>query len=135
EREHNIAESLQASLMGTVPERIDGLEFECLYRAALDEARVGGDFFDVFELPSDRIGIAIGDVSGKGLKAATQVAVAKYSLRAWAHECSSAACMMERVNKVIARDSESDSFTSIFAAVMDVKTGELDYANAGHAPV
>ncbi len=135
EREHRIAETLQTSLMRPVPRKIGRFEFEKLYRAAWDEARIGGDFYDVFPLNDDKIGIVIGDVSGKGLKAAVQVASAKYSLRGRAYECHSPAAVMEQVNRTLVQDMESEGFASVFLGILDCRRNALKYANAGHAPV
>lgn len=135
EREHRIAQTLQTSLMRPVPRRIGGFVFEKLYRAAGDEARIGGDFYDVFPLDDDKIGIVIGDVSGKGLKAAVQVAAAKYSLRGRAYECHSPKAVMEQVNRTLVQDMEAEGFTSVFLGILDCRRSALTYANAGHAPV
>jgi len=134
EREHRIAETLQTSLLGAVPTRINSFEFETVYRAALEEARVGGDFYDVFQISEDKIGIVVGDVSGKGLSAAVQVAMAKYSLRGRAYDCDKPSIIMEQVNKALVRDMDIEGFVTIFAGVLDCTGKTLTYANGGHSP-
>lgn len=134
DREHRIAETLQDGLVGTVPRRLDRFEFETVYRAARDEARVGGDFYDVFRMGDGKIGIAIGDVSGKGLQAAVQMAMAKYSLRSRAYESDRPSTVMEQVNKALVQDMGDESFVTIFAGVLDPKAMTVTYANAGHSP-
>lgn len=135
QREHHIAENLQSGLMGAVPERDGCFVFRTYYRAALDEARLGGDFYDVFRINDTQIGIVIGDVSGKGLKAAVQVAMVKYSLRSWAYDCASPSCMLRQVNRTLVRDMDADSFVTVFAGVLDCASRTLLYTSAGHAPV
>lgn len=133
-REHHIAECLQAGLIGTAPERLDQFQFETLYHAALDEARVGGDFYDVFRIGPGRIGIVVGDVSGKGLQAAVEVVTAKYSIRAGAQNEESPAMVLERANQAMYRDMGPESFVSAFVGVIDSASDTLTYASAGHAP-
>lgn len=134
EREHYIAETLQMSLMGSVPERIDDLKFDTQYRAALEEARVGGDFYDVFNISDDETVIVIGDVSGKGLRAAAQLALVKYSIRGRAYDCNSPAIIVDQVNKTLVRDVDLESFITLFVGVLNRRDRTLTYVNAGHSP-
>ncbi len=134
EHEHRIAETLQTGLLGTIPARMNGFEFETVYRAALEEARVGGDFYDVFQISDDKIGVVVGDVSGKGLKAAVEVAMAKYSLRGRAYECDKPSAVMGRVNETLVRDMDIEGFVTIFGGILDCRARTLTYANAGHSP-
>ncbi len=135
ERERRISDALQSGLIGGVPESLHSFRFEVLYRAALDEARVGGDFYDVFEIDSHRIGVTVGDVSGKGLKAAMQVAMAKCSIRSQAYEHETPAKVLDLVNKTLFRYMDEESFATIFFGVLNVLNNTLSYANGGHAPV
>jgi len=135
ERERRIAEVLQTNLLSPVPRRIGDFEFETLYRAASMEARVGGDFYDVFRISEDRIGIVLGDVSGKGLSAAVHVAATKYAIRSRTYEQDSPARTMEQVNETLFRETEIEGFITIFLGVMDRTTRTLTYANCGHEPI
>ncbi|MDO8682728.1 MAG: SpoIIE family protein phosphatase [Armatimonadota bacterium] len=135
ERERRIAETLQASLLGAVPHRIGEFEFETVYRAALEEARVGGDFYDVFRISEDKVGIVIGDVSGKGLTAAVHVATAKYTIRSRAYETNSPASVMLRTNESLLREMEVEGFVTVFLGILDRRTRTVTYANCGHEPV
>lgn len=134
DREHRIAETLQENLLTPVPNRIDGFAFETLYKAALGEAQVGGDFYDVFPIGTDRIGIVVGDVSGKGLSAAVQVAMAKYSIRSRAFEHDNPATILAQVNKALVADTSLEGFVTVFLGILDCGTKVLTYANAGHSP-
>lgn len=134
ERERKIAETLQTSLLGAVP-KIAGLRFETVYRAALDESMIGGDFYDVFRITPNKIGIVVGDVSGKGLTAAVHVATAKYSIRSHAYETDSPGRVMEMVNETMLHETDAEGFITIFAGVLDIARRTLTYTNCGHEPV
>ncbi len=87
EREHRIAEALQRSLLLLPPpEALAGLEVETVYQPAWDEAEVGGDYYDIFALENGRLALVVGDVSGKGLEAASRTAEIKFTLRAYLRE-------------------------------------------------
>jgi PAS domain-containing protein len=135
ERERRIAEVLQTNLLSPVPRRIGAFEFDTLYRAANLEARVGGDFYDVFRISDDKVGIVLGDVSGKGLTAAVHVAATKYAIRSRAYEQDSPAIAMEQVNETLFRETEIEGFITIFVGILDIRSGTLRYANCGHEPV
>ena len=86
EREHHIAEVLQSAIVPpSVPNEMYGCRIAAIYQSALQEAQVGGDFYDVFDIGEAKIGILIGDVAGKGLAAAIRVAAARYAIRAYAY--------------------------------------------------
>ena len=129
----DIADSLQHSLL-TVPPEIPGLSLGYLYRSATHSARVGGDLYDVFRVDGKRVGIVIGDVSGKGLPAATLTTVVKDTIRAYAYEDISPASVMTRANRTILRSSDDSSWVSAFFAVLDPDRGSMVYCTAGHPP-
>lgn len=134
DRERRIAETLQGSLLTPVPKDFPGYHIDTVYQAALDEARVGGDFYDVFRLDENRIAVVIGDVSGKGLQAAVEVAMAKYSVRTHAYEQISPSRVLEHANRALSHDLAPDRFVTLFLGVLDSSTKVLTYANAGHTP-
>lgn len=133
-REHRIADILQGSLLGKVKDRIGSYEFETLYRAAFDEARVGGDFYDVFELLGGKIAIVMGDVSGKGLNAAVQVAMAKCNIRGRLYDCPDPSVALTHVNNTLVYDMSVEGFVTVFVGVLDAGSKTLTYSNAGHEP-
>ncbi len=134
EHEHRIAETLQTALLSKVPRQIDGFAFETAYRAALEEARVGGDFYDVFRIDENTLGIVIGDVSGKGLRAAVEVAAAKNTIRGRAYESTDPAVVMEKTNNTLLRELSPEDFITVFLGVLDSTSKMLHYANGGHPP-
>jgi len=133
--EANIAQRLQMSLLSEAPERWGKLEFAGRYMPALDEAIVGGDFYDVTPLPNGRVAVAIADVSGKGLEAAMHLAACKYMLKALA--CAypdDPARVLAELNNAINQCFHYDFFLTAFYAVIDPETREVTFANAGHPP-
>jgi serine phosphatase RsbU (regulator of sigma subunit) len=105
-----------------------------IYRSATDTTKVGGDFFDIFELENNRVGIAIGDVSGKGLPAASITSLARNTLRAYAYENESPAIIMEKTNEVIYKSIPSTFFITLFFGIIDMNSGSMIYCSAGHPP-
>ena len=130
-KERNIANILQETLL-TVPEKIEGISFGHLYRSATAEAaKAGGDFYDLFELEHDKVGIVIGDVSGKGLKAASITSLVKNTIKAYAHQHSSPAKVIAMTNEVIVKASDPSSFVTLFFGILDKESGSLLYCSAG----
>lgn len=131
ENERFIADTLQQSLL-TIPDKVPGLVYAHAYHAATQTARVGGDFYDIFELEG-RVGIVMGDVAGHGLDAAVLTSLVKNAVRAHADEPDkSPAEVAELTNELIVKESRPESFVTLFVAVLDRLTGTLTYCNAGH---
>ena len=130
-RELEIAREVQEHLF---PQRLppaEGLDYcgEC--RPARE---VGGDYYDFLELSDGRLGIAIGDVSGKGVGAALMMASLEASLRALASVVQDPADLMGRVNSLVCQASATNRFATLFYAEYDPATHRLTYVNAGHNP-
>ena len=96
--------------------------------------QVGGDFYDVIELPNDRLGLFIADVADKGMPAALFMALTRTLVHAAAKETSSPAEALRRVNELLLPDTKQGMFVTAVYAVLDWNTGEMTYANAGHNP-
>ncbi|WP_163337671.1 SpoIIE family protein phosphatase [Desulfopila sp. IMCC35008] len=127
---HEIQMSILPKLFPAFPERS---EFD-IY-AFIDSAReVGGDLYDFFFVDEDRFYFLVGDVSGKGVPAAFFMAVTKTLLKVVAERGLDPGEVLTKVNKDLAEDNESCMFVTLFLAVIDVNTGEVRYANAGHNP-
>ncbi|NTW28932.1 MAG: GAF domain-containing protein [Coriobacteriia bacterium] len=129
--EHHIAETLQHALL-EVPEHILGLEHGELYRSATETAHVGGDFYDLFEIDRGRIGVAIGDVSGKGLDAASLTATVRNTLRVHALEGLAPSTVVRKTNDLLIRFTPIEVFVTLFFGILDTRTGALSYVVAGH---
>lgn len=133
EVERHIADTLQEALL-MVPAELPGCEYGTLYRAAAELSRVGGDFYDLFEVDGGRVAVLIGDVAGKGLEAAGLTSLVKNAVRIFAHQDLSTAEVLEKTNQFLARHVKGPSFVTAFLAVVDPATGDLRYASAGHPP-
>ena len=102
-----MAEALQASLLPPLSPDVPGLDVAVRYRAAGGEGMIGGDFFDVFPLPDGEWAILIGDVSGRGPRAAALTALARYTLRAAAIGAVSPSSVLGVLNDVVRRELET----------------------------
>jgi serine phosphatase RsbU (regulator of sigma subunit) len=133
EAEHRVAEVLQEALLA-LPESVPGIEYAARYVSGSDNTRVGGDFYDLFEIADGCVGILIGDVSGKGLEAATLTSVVRNSVRLRALDGLSPAETMLKTNEAFHALTSPETFVTVFFAVLDVRTGLLRYVSAGHPP-
>ena len=133
-REHRVADMLSSAFLTDIPDELPGLALAANYRVGLEEAQVGGDYYDAFALPDGRVALVIADVSGKGLSAAVQTATVKYSLRAFATEAGAPGLVVSRLNRMLCSDLAGlgDHFVTLFYAVFDPNTGRLSWASAGH---
>src|SRR3712207_3254188 len=129
ERELQVARSIQqASLPKEVP-TLEGWQISPFYKPARE---VGGDFYDFLELDDGRLGIVVGDATGKGVPAALVMASARSMLRAVAQASNSPGDVLRRVNDALVTDIPPNMFVTCFYAILDPKSGRLSYANAGH---
>jgi serine phosphatase RsbU (regulator of sigma subunit) len=108
---------------------LEGWQISPYYQPARE---VGGDFYDFFELPSGRVGIVVGDATGKGVPAALVMASTRSMLRALAQTSESPGDVLRRVNDPLVTDIPPNMFVTCFYAIFDPKSGSLSYANAGH---
>jgi len=95
---------------------------------------VGGDYYGFVTYPSGRVGLALGDVSGKGMAAALMVMAFEARLRVLTEDTISAAEMVKRLNKITCANCPSNRFITFFYGVLEPGSGELAFANAGHNP-
>jgi PAS domain S-box-containing protein len=133
ERERRIADALQSSVL-TPPEPIRGVECSVLYRPASASANIGGDFCDVFRLDDDRVGVAVGDVSGKGLDAAPLTLLIHDGIRAFAYEEPDPAAVVGHLNTLAHRFSTPETFATLVYGVLEPSSGRFRYCRAGHPP-
>ena len=95
---------------------------------------MGGDFYDLIELPNERIGLFIADVADKGMPAALFMALTRTLMRAAVLQTDSPAEALRQVNDLLYPDCEQGMFVTAVYGVLDLKTGKFTYANAGHNP-
>lgn len=145
QRERNIAETLQRSLLFMPPENsFPGLAVKALYEAASDDALVGGDFWDTFACDHGHVALVLGDVMGHGLPAALFTAELKYVLRAFVREHEQPGRILEQMNNYLCEghrlyseglNAEGDDAPVCLAViVLDTATGEGMAAAAGMEP-
>ncbi|MGD9563398.1 MAG: SpoIIE family protein phosphatase [Pyrinomonadaceae bacterium] len=130
--ELDIAREVQERLFPQELPKVEGLDYYGACRPALG---VGGDYYDFLELPDGKFGIAIGDVSGKGIGASLMMASLQASLRGQAlHAGDDLAGLMGHVNTLVYEASTTNRYATFFYTQYDTKTRKLSYVNAGHNP-
>jgi serine phosphatase RsbU (regulator of sigma subunit) len=124
--------------MGMIPTDFALPEFKeevDIYATMIPALEVGGDLYDFFPLDKDRICFIIGDVSGKGIPAALFMATARTAFKISAIASpESTALTMGRVNQFLCESNVQQMFVTAFAGILDLRTGEIEYADAGHEP-
>jgi serine phosphatase RsbU (regulator of sigma subunit)/putative methionine-R-sulfoxide reductase with GAF domain/anti-sigma regulatory factor (Ser/Thr protein kinase) len=131
EHEVHLARQIQKTFLPEHLPEIDGWNLAATWITA---RQVGGDFYDVFELPGGRLGLFIADVSDKGIPAALFMALTRTLVRAVVFDTPSPANAMRRVNALIIPDNQQGMFVSAVYGVLNLENGEFTYANAGHNP-
>jgi serine phosphatase RsbU (regulator of sigma subunit) len=96
---------------------------------------VGGDVYDLLRLDDGRLAVCLGDVTGKGIEAAADMALAKFTFRALARSSANASTFLARVNEVVTDEIAPGKFITMLYAVLDLERSELEAANAGHPPL
>jgi sigma-B regulation protein RsbU (phosphoserine phosphatase) len=129
DRELQIAYAIQTKLL---PERMPEIRNADLFARSIPARKVGGDYFDFFPIDDRRWGLAIGDVSGKGVPAALLMVMLRSLLRAKAIESTSSAVVVSKVNRMILPDIDPMMFATLFYGIYDSETREFTYTNAGH---
>ena len=130
-RELEIAKEVQEHLFPQRLPSVPRLDYCGRCRPARE---VGGDYYDFLDLPEGRLGVAIGDVSGKGIGAALMMASLEASLRSLASVCRDLAELMKRINSLIYEASSVSRYATLFYAEYDPLSRKLSYVNAGHNP-
>jgi PAS domain S-box-containing protein len=132
--QRDIADRLQRAVLA-MPEKMPGVRFGHLYRSATGGAgNIGGDFYDLFEPAQSRIAVVIGDVSGKGLEAATLTTLIKDAVRAYAYQGDSPGVIAAKTNDMIYKMTPPSILATLFLGVIDIVGRSLDYTTAGHPP-
>ena len=134
ESELNIGAEIQMSMLPLVfpafPERADFDVHAALYPAR----EVGGDFYDLFLIDDNHFCFCVGDVSGKGVPAALFMAVTKTLIKSRAANDLSPASILSHVNSELSQRNESCMFVTVFLGILDLRSGDVTYGNAGHNP-
>jgi len=125
---HDIQMSMVPKLFPFFPDRD---EFD-LYATLVPAREVGGDFYDFFFLDKDCLCLAIGDVSGKGVPASLFMAVTKTLFKATAAANDHPDDILKRLNDELCKDNAACMFVTLFSAILDIRTGRMEYSNGGH---
>jgi sigma-B regulation protein RsbU (phosphoserine phosphatase) len=127
-RELQLARDIQTRML---PSELPALPGYDIAARSIPARMVGGDFFDVFALDTDRLGIAIGDVSGKGIPAALLMGLTCALLRVEAYHAGSPEEVVRNVNRYLLERS-SEEFVTLLYGVLYGRSGVFSYARAGH---
>lgn len=136
-----LAGELQAAKkiqMGLVPKTfppIPGCRPFDLYALLESAKEIGGDFYDFWLNGRERLVLVVGDVSGKGIPAALFMAICRTYLRAFSRAISEPAKLVQYLNDEVSRHNDACMFVTLLCAVVNIPTGEVEYANAGHNPI
>jgi serine phosphatase RsbU (regulator of sigma subunit)/HAMP domain-containing protein len=133
-KEHHVATVLQSSIL---PERlpdVSGLEAETFYLPAGMEVEIGGDYYDLFERSDGTAVVAIGDVCGKGVLAATKTSMMKHSLRGMVAAGSGPAEALAELNRMVSGSGDPSDIVTVWIGFLDPARRTLTYADGGHPP-
>jgi len=125
-----LASDVQRRMMPHTTPDVPGLDVAARY---VPSSRLGGDFYDAFELHG-RVGLVVGDVVGKGVAAALLMAHVRASLRAHTQTIDDPALAVQHVNRDLCRDTLENEFATLWLGLLDPASGSLSYCSAGHEP-
>ena len=131
EQQVHFADAMQRSLLPDEPPDIPGIEIGSVYESAA-RLEVGGDVFDYTVLPDGRLAVVVGDVTGKGIDAAADMAMTKFVFRSLAREHPEPSELMRIANQVVLDEVEEGKFVTMLYLTVDPTTGELACSGAGH---
>jgi len=131
EREMQLAREIQVAFLPQEAPHILGWDLQAYWHPARE---VGGDFYDFFELPGNRLGLLIADVADKGMPAALFMTLVRTLVRATVQALDSPAEVVERVNDLLVPDAMGGMFVTLAYVILDINSGDLVIANAGHNP-
>ncbi|MCI0445600.1 PP2C family protein-serine/threonine phosphatase [bacterium] len=131
EKELEVASTIQKMILPKTIPKVDGFEIAGMN---VPTKHVGGDYFDVITLPDGKIALVIADASGKGVPAALLVSTLQACLRAYLESSFKLEELMQRVNRVILRNSTENKFITFFIGILDPSSRKLEIVNAGHYP-
>lgn len=131
EKQVQMAADVQQRMIPQSAPRLPGLDLASVYVPCYD---LGGDFFDFIPLPDDNLGLAIADVSGKGIPASLTMASVRAFLRAQVDNVYYLYEVVHRINQMLCRDTKPGEFVTLFYGVLDARNLRFTYCNAGHPP-
>ncbi len=133
-KEHRLASVLQASILPNRLPAVAGLETASFYLPCGAEAEIGGDFYDLFVTESGGVVLAIGDVCGKGVAAATKTSMVKFTLRGLIGGGAGPAAALTELNRQVVAAGDPADIVTMWVGMLDCESGVLTYADGGHPP-
>jgi serine phosphatase RsbU (regulator of sigma subunit) len=133
ERQRRIAETLQRALLPNRLPEVPGLSLASRYLPGGAGENVGGDWYDVLMLPEDRVGLVLGDVVGRGIRAASEMGQARMAFRAYAMEHEDPSVVADRMSHLL-RAVDSHSFSTMVYLTLETSSGKTRMVRAGHLP-
>ena len=131
-REMQLAQSIQQTLLPKEIPKTEGYDIAARYQAAME---VGGDYFDFFYVDENSIGIAVGDVSGKGIGGAFVMSIVRTALRLEARGKKVASEVLSKLNATLTGEFKKGMYITLFYVILDSKRRIINYASAGHNPM
>jgi serine phosphatase RsbU (regulator of sigma subunit) len=131
EKQVQMAADVQQRMIPQTPPNLPGADFASVYVPCFE---LGGDFYDFIPLDQDNIGLAIADVSGKGVPASLIMASVRAFLRAQVDNVYYLYEVVRRINLMLCRDTKLGEFVTLFYGVLDARNRRFTYCNAGHVP-
>ena len=131
--QRGIAQTLQQALLPADLPQLRGLQASARYEAGVDGVDIGGDWYDAMAVDDKRLLLVVGDVSGRGLHAATTMAALRYAIHAYAAQGDKPATILTKLNKLVSVKS-SGQLATVLCALVDLDAHELTITSAGHLP-
>ena len=131
QQQKDFSETMQRSLLPSELPEVGGVEVGHVYQSAA-RVDVGGDVYDFLRLDDGRLAVILGDVTGKGIQAAADMAMAKFSFRALARMHPEPADFLSRVNEVVVDEIETGKFITMLYVLLDPEAGTVASSSAGH---
>jgi serine phosphatase RsbU (regulator of sigma subunit) len=131
--QRTIAQTLQHALLPDTLPQVPGIQTSALYEAGEEGVDIGGDWYDVIDLDGRRLLLVVGDVSGRGLRAATTMAELRYAIRAYAAQSDGPAEILTKIGRLV-NVSESGQLATVLCATVDTEARQLTITSAGHLP-
>ena len=132
--EHDVASILQQSILPEALPDFEEIEAASAYVPAGEESDIGGDYYDLLRAPDGTVWLAIADVCGKGVVAATKTSMIKYTVRALVGAGYCPRDVLAEVNRIVLETGESSDIVTLWVGRLDLEAMELSWSNGGHPP-
>ena len=131
--QRDIAQTLQHALLPDVLPHVPGIQASAVYEAGEQGVEIGGDWYDVLDLGERRVLLVVGDVSGRGLRAAATMASLRFAIHAYAAQNDPPATILRKLSSLL-DVTESGQLATILCALVDLESREITVTSAGHLP-